>query len=472
MRVFTLVNSENKSIDITTKELFFHGPSGLGYNYSYDFRQVGNRYVAVNRNMSQKSITGKVALLGEDPYLQYFNLVRFLSKVPLVLKYIPNNEGKGEESRTVYNLDVVVQKLEKTELEKVGYLDCSITLQALGPWYKEIVMDRGNILDSDSVGAVHKLIWKDSIDEEVDGDAAMEWLEDEDKVVTAQAPTMTDIEEINEDKTPHLLVDGNNIVDGEGTVIATCILDDDSKVKYIDTKEYSSTLFYYPVKFETALVGGETYKLKFDRRCTFMFEGTISTEEIVRTMISYEGQDIGEFMEFTLPEKFNGFDVEYNKTVIAYFNLSPVKQYVMPPVVTRKQYVEGSIKFSDEDSSTNGIFADTAINNPSRLTIYGPTTGNYIEWALYVDGIKYSDGKLTNIQLLPDECVVIDNISVPGLIYKKNMVSGAVEDVYSKSDFTTTRFITPQNGVNTVTARSEYSELNVKWEVRLQYESV
>ena len=152
MRTFTLVNGNMQTCSITEKELFFHEPTGLGFERSDTYRQVGDRWVRVNRKRKQKTITGSVALLGADPYLSYYNFVQFLQIEPLVLLYRPNNEASPDHpSGVTYRINVDATKLEKGEMERDGYLDCSITFTPTTPWYKYVAISNGTIDSADTL---------------------------------------------------------------------------------------------------------------------------------------------------------------------------------------------------------------------------------------------------------------------------------------------------------------------------------
>ena len=150
MRTFILINGAGETCNITDKQLFFHGPSGLGFKRTEKFRQVGDRFVLVNRKPSQGQIKGSVAFCSEDPYLAYYNFLQFLSREPLRLAYVPDNTKDPRiASGTTYMRNVTISSVEKTELEREGYLDCSITFNALTPWYKYMAISNGVIDDSD-----------------------------------------------------------------------------------------------------------------------------------------------------------------------------------------------------------------------------------------------------------------------------------------------------------------------------------
>lgn len=150
MRTFTLVNGKLQSCNITSQDMFFNNPKGLGFERTSSYRQVGDRWVRVNRKRKQQSITGSVALIGADPYLSYFNFVQFIQSEPLTLLYTPNDQAKPTSpSGMTYRMSVDVSKIEKTEMEKEGYLDCNITFVPKTPWYEYRVITNGKVEGQD-----------------------------------------------------------------------------------------------------------------------------------------------------------------------------------------------------------------------------------------------------------------------------------------------------------------------------------
>jgi len=150
MRTFTLVNGDMQACNLTDVNVFFHDPAGLGMDFSDKYRQVGNRFVRVTRKSKQRTISGSVAFLGADPYLSYFNFALFAQKDPLVLLYCPNDQAPATSpSGTTYRMNVDVAKIEKTELEQEGYLDCQITLVSKTPWYKYSAISNGIVHEDD-----------------------------------------------------------------------------------------------------------------------------------------------------------------------------------------------------------------------------------------------------------------------------------------------------------------------------------
>lgn len=162
MRTFALANSAGEYCDITDKKLFFHDVSGLGFSRNSTFRQVGDRWVQVNKKAKQGSISGKVAFLSDDPYFSYFNFVQFISKEPLIIMYKPNDTASSNSvSGITYRRSVTIRKLDKDEINHDGYLDCSIEFDSLGPWYKYVAISNGTdeVINSLKWGVTWGINW-------------------------------------------------------------------------------------------------------------------------------------------------------------------------------------------------------------------------------------------------------------------------------------------------------------------------
>ena len=123
-----------------------------------------------------------------------------------------------------------------------------------------------------------------------------------------------------------------------------------------------------------------------------------------------------------------------------------------------------------------GIISDCNSSSPSILTIRGPIINP--SWELYADGNYISDGRFDLSQgdftLTEDEELVIDNTVIPYTITKINTVTGAVEDVYQKTDFTTARFIFLQPGQNVILIKNGNgkSHYDARLEAYLYYDTV
>lgn len=155
MRYFKLENSASptpEELDITTTEVLFHDISGLGFDEETDFASVGSVWRLNSVSYAQKAISGKVCFTdrkGTTPYRKYTNFKTFIDKPPLTLVYYP--EGLDGIS---YRKKVRVTKLEKTELDKYGVLDCGIDFTPYTPWYEIITAKNGGEIVENDTGWV------------------------------------------------------------------------------------------------------------------------------------------------------------------------------------------------------------------------------------------------------------------------------------------------------------------------------
>lgn len=138
MRYFKLENSAGEILDITTQQLFFHNIGGIGFEEKNDFTAVGRVWKLNKSDYQQTPVSGTMCFVGTDkktPYTQYREFYSFIDKTPLQLLYYPNGLNTME-----YRKRVRVSKLEKSEFNEYGVLDCDIEFIPYTPWYK-IVRD-------------------------------------------------------------------------------------------------------------------------------------------------------------------------------------------------------------------------------------------------------------------------------------------------------------------------------------------
>lgn len=138
MRYFKLENSAGEILDITTQQLFFHNIGGIGFEEKNDFTAVGRVWKLNKSDYQQGTVSGTMCFVGTEdktPYTQYREFYSFIDSTPLQLLYYPNGLNTTE-----YRKRVRVSKLEKSELNEYGVLDCNIEFISYTPWYK-IVRD-------------------------------------------------------------------------------------------------------------------------------------------------------------------------------------------------------------------------------------------------------------------------------------------------------------------------------------------
>lgn len=134
MRYFKLENSAGEILDITTEQLLFHDISGIGFEEDNDFTAIGRVWKLNKSDYQQTPVSGTMCFVGTDkktPYTQYREFYSFIDKTPLQLLYYPNGLNTME-----YRKRVRVSKLEKSEINEYGVLDCDIEFIPYTPWYK------------------------------------------------------------------------------------------------------------------------------------------------------------------------------------------------------------------------------------------------------------------------------------------------------------------------------------------------
>ena len=163
---------------------------------------------------------------------------------------------------------------------------------------------------------------------------------------------------------------------------------------------------------------------------------------------------------------------------ITFHGLSPWFRYV---VISHEQGADPliwgitwGIEFGS-NGFAEGITSDGTIASPSRLTIYGPIVNP--RWELYVNGAKQSDGAFntteSNFTVAEGEKLVIDNTNVPFTVTLIK-ADGSMEDVYQKTDFSTSRFfyLSPGKNIVKITDKDGERYYKAQLEAYLYYDTV
>lgn len=128
MRKFKLKNAEGTELDITTQDIFYHLPYGLGFDRDIRTVQAGYDFIIIKDELKQKAPAGEMVF---SSYEKYQEFVRFCAKTPLVLGYMPIEEWGY--------IDCKILGLGKSELDREsGRLICPISFLGLSAWYKSI----------------------------------------------------------------------------------------------------------------------------------------------------------------------------------------------------------------------------------------------------------------------------------------------------------------------------------------------
>lgn len=155
MRQLKLINGLGETLDVTSRLVFAHELSGFGYDRSETFRQIGDRFIRVNKKTNQNRISCKVFFapfyeVGDtDPYDKYFSFAKFCNIEPLTMVYTPNKD--------TYHRRVSLIRVDKGELDKTGSLIVDAEFVPHTPWYR-IVRDQFIVGGS----STNPLIWDDT----------------------------------------------------------------------------------------------------------------------------------------------------------------------------------------------------------------------------------------------------------------------------------------------------------------------
>lgn len=126
--------------------------------------------------------------------------------------------------------------------------------------------------------------------------------------------------------------------------------------------------------------------------------------------------------------------------------------------------------YRDTASGILIIESDSVLPSPMKISIFGPCVNP--SYTQYVNDVLRSSGKV-NVSIPEGNKLVIDTTEIPYSIRQYTIDNEFVQDMYSKSDFSTDRFITLEYGKNKISFVHESSgSLNVSIEARIEYESV
>ncbi len=133
VREFKLINEKGQEyslMDIYNYCLLTE-PSGLGYQYSTEYEQLGNTFIANLRRIEQGQIEGILNFLNYDNYKNFIDYIEKSESLRFSYK-IPFKNGQKE-----YFKDINIQSLSKTQIQTNGVISESITFDCLSLWYEQ-----------------------------------------------------------------------------------------------------------------------------------------------------------------------------------------------------------------------------------------------------------------------------------------------------------------------------------------------
>lgn len=134
MRKFYLENREGERISLFSEKIKLIEPSGLGISENRAYSELEYGFFGTEtQEYTQPKITGTLVFprAGQSPYKTYQEFVAWTEAAQeMSLVYIPYS------SRELY-MDVVLDDLELTEMQKYGALECAVVFSGTSPYHKQ-----------------------------------------------------------------------------------------------------------------------------------------------------------------------------------------------------------------------------------------------------------------------------------------------------------------------------------------------
>lgn len=132
-REFLLENEKGQAFSLTDYKnyCFLTDPTGLGYNYSTTYEQLGNTFIMNLRRLEQGKIDGTLNFKNYDNYLKLINFIEKSESLKFVYK-IPFQNGIKE-----YYKDISIQSISKSQIQQNRILSEAVTFDCLSLWYEK-----------------------------------------------------------------------------------------------------------------------------------------------------------------------------------------------------------------------------------------------------------------------------------------------------------------------------------------------
>lgn len=133
VREFKLINEKGQEFSLMDIQNYclLTDPSGLGYEYSAEYEQLGNTFISNLRKTAQGSIEGIANFINYDNYKKMIDFIERADKLKVLYK-IPYESGTKE-----YYKDVEIQSASKTQKQLNAILSEEIVLNCLTLWYEK-----------------------------------------------------------------------------------------------------------------------------------------------------------------------------------------------------------------------------------------------------------------------------------------------------------------------------------------------
>lgn len=132
MRKFSFISDAGDSFPLNGERgVYLSDPAGLGYSLSPSYADLSSGFFLLvgDTTEPQSILTCKLTFTGRAPYDLYRAFVNWLSAAGrLTIAYNP-------DSAQTYYRKVNINFIQKTELTRTRWLEVSVSLYALTPWY-------------------------------------------------------------------------------------------------------------------------------------------------------------------------------------------------------------------------------------------------------------------------------------------------------------------------------------------------
>lgn len=134
VREFRLINEKGQEFSLMDihNYILLTEPSGLGYDYSTEYQQLGNTFVTNLRKMQQGQIRGTANFLQYDNFEDFINFVESSENLKFGYKIPYKNKASKE-----YFKDVAIQSMSKTQKQTNGVFSETVIFDCLSLWYEE-----------------------------------------------------------------------------------------------------------------------------------------------------------------------------------------------------------------------------------------------------------------------------------------------------------------------------------------------
>lgn len=136
VREFKLINEKGQEFSLMDIKncCLMTDPSGLGYEYSAEYEQLGNTFISNIRQISQGQIEGIANFINYDNYKKMIDFIESSKELKISYK-IPYELGIKE-----YYKDVEIQSISKTQKQTNAIISETIVFNCLTLWYEKRII--------------------------------------------------------------------------------------------------------------------------------------------------------------------------------------------------------------------------------------------------------------------------------------------------------------------------------------------